>query len=40
MADCPHKNKHLKVVATACGCETVQTICDDCKEVLKTQTDC
>jgi hypothetical protein len=38
--NCKHHNKHLKVIAVACGCETVVTVCDDCNTVLDKQVEC
>ena len=38
--NCKHRNKQLKVTSVSCTCETVLTICDDCKQVLNTEVDC
>lgn len=38
--ECPHKNKSLVVVNSVVTCETVHTICNDCKKVLKIETNC
>ena len=37
---CLHENTFLKVTNTCVTCETVVTICNDCRDVLNTKTDC
>ena len=38
--DCPHINVTGVVVESSVTCETIHTICDDCKKVLNIRTDC
>jgi hypothetical protein len=39
---CPHPDdtKYLQVIDSCTVCETVQTICGSCGEILKTETEC
>ena len=37
---CLHIHKTDVTVKSTVTCETIQTICDDCGEVIKTRTEC
>ena len=37
---CKHDNTFLKVIDTCVTCETVATICNDCRDILIEKTDC
>lgn len=39
-AFCYHRNQVLKVTDSCVTCETTQTICTDCGEVLSEETEC
>ena len=39
--ECPHQGKKTDVVMhVSVTCETINTICADCKQVIATRTDC